>query len=267
MKKNLGYGLGVSVLFLLFSYSQIIYAIDKTSETDVQSLALGDVRSLSPALSNPAAILLLKNGEIGIFTINRFGMKELNTSGVYGIFPNKWLSAGCKFSSYGYEEYRLSRGEISLAKKITPEISIGVQFGCLHENSILKEQNKTYFIADPGIYWRLHPKFELAFITENLFHTSKFVKPSFYTGIIYKPIPEFHVFIENGFNFQNQVHLSFGIQYEILYQLTFRCGFRTDSSNPAIGASWKWERWKIDAVFLLHNFLDLSSGLNFSYSF
>ena len=267
MKTNLCYGLGIALLFLLSNCPQPVYAIDETSETDIRSLTLGGVRSLSQELLNPATISLRENGEVGIFTINRFGMKELNTNGMYGIFPNKWLDAGCKFSTYGYEDYRLIRGEISLAKKITPGISIGVQFGCLHENSFLKEQNELYFIADPGIYWKIHPKFEMAFITENLFHTSDFVKPSFYAGVTYKPIREFQIFIENGVDLHNQFHLSAGIQYEILSKLTFRCGFRSDSPNPAIGASWKSGRWRIDAAFLLHNSLDMSSGIGLNYLF
>jgi hypothetical protein len=267
MKKNLCYGFGMALLFLLFNYSQTAYAIDETSETDIPSLALGGVRALGREVSNPAFIPFREGGEVGISTINRFGMKELNTNGVYVIFPNKWIDAGCKFSSYGYEEYRLIRGEISLAKQITSGLSIGAQFGYLHENSFLKEQNEAYFIADPGIYWKIHPKLELAFISENLFHTSELVKPSFYIGTTYSPIPEFQIIVEGGFNLRDQMHLSVGIQYEILSQLVFRCGLRSDSPNPGIGASWKWRSWKIDVAFLLHNSLDLSSGIGLSHSF
>lgn len=266
MKKNLSYGLGIGLLFLFITCIQTSYAEDETSETDIRSMASGNHRSLSQELLNPATIAFREKGEMGLIVLNRFDMKELNTYGAYAIFPNKCLDAGFKFSTYGYEEYRLIRGEISLAKKVTPEIAIGVQFGCLYEDSFLKEKSETGLIADPGIYWKINHKFEFAFITENLINTSNFLKPTFYSGIVYKPITYFQIYLESGYS-RKQLHLSLGILYEILSQLTIRCGFRSDSFNPAIGASWKWKRWRLDVAFLLHNSLDLSSGIGLSYSF
>lgn len=266
MKKNFSYLQGITLLLLL-SYFQPVFSIpDETQETDIQSIALGNVRSLSPELLNPAGIAFRDKGEIGISVLDRFGMKELNTYGIYAIFPDKRIDVGLKFATYGYEEYRLIRGEVNLAKKITPQIAIGVQLGCLYENSFLRERNRMYLIADPGIYWKIHPKLELAFVSENLINTSDFLKPVFYIGLVYKTTNDLYMFAEGGLGIQQKSHLSLGIQYEILSQLSVRCGFRSDSLNPALGASWDFGRWKISAAFLMHDKLELSSGIGIHYS-
>ena len=266
MKKNLSYRLGIALLFLLFSYQQTTRAQDEASGSDIRGLGSGGIRSLSEEMLNPATISFREKGEISIFSFNRFGIKELSTSGIRGIFPNKRLNIGCKFLSYGYEDYRLTQGEISVAKNITPSLSLGIQFGCLHENSILQAQNKMYYFADPGIYWKVHSKFKWAFVSKNLLSTFNNSKPAFYMGTLYKPVPEFQIHVESGLRLPGNSHFSFGILYEILSQLSVRCGFRTDTSNPSIGASWELGRWRIDTVFLLHNSLDLSSGIGVCYS-
>ena len=264
--KNLNYLLRITCLFLLFKCSQSIYAFDETLETDVRSLALGSTHSVSSVLFNPAFISFQEKTRVGISAISRFEMKELSTGGFYGIFPNRRLDAGISFATYGYEEYRLSQGEVSLAKKISSTFSIGIQFGCLYEDSFLKENTETFFFGDPGVYWDLHSKFKIAFITENLLSTSDFFKPAFYIGGIYEPTPNFRLFVENGFGTEKRTHFAIGIEYEILSVLDIRCGFRTDTPNPGIGASWKFDGWRIDATFLLHDKLNLSSGVGISYS-
>ena len=266
MKRYLNYYRGLVYIVLSLNCSQIAFASNEIPQTDIRSLSVGGINSLSRELLNPAAISFLENGEVGLSTVNRFGMKELSTYGVYGVFLNKWLDGGIQFSTYGYEEYRLTQGEINLAKRITSGLSIGVQFGCLHENSFLKEANEMYFVADPGLYWKINSQFDLAFVSKNLLSTSNFLKPAFYAGLGYRPIRDFHILAEGGFVSEKQSYLSLGIEYEILSVLTFRCGVRTDTPNPAIGAAWRWGKWRVDIVFLLHNQLDLSSGIGLSYS-
>ena len=265
-KKDLNYLLGIVCLFLLFKQPQTMYAFDGTLETDVRNLALGGIRSVGSELTNPASISFPEKNQVGLSAISRFGMKELSTGGLYGLFPNSRLDIGIQFASYGYEDYRLSRGEVSLAKKISSTFSIGVQIRCLHEDSFLQEDAETFLSGDPGIFWKIHPKFEIGFITENLLDTSDSFKPTFYVGGIYKPTSHFQIFLENGFDTQKNIHISLGIEYEILSTLDIRCGFRSDTSNPGIGATWKFNEWRIDVAFLLHNKLNVSSGIGISYS-
>jgi hypothetical protein len=112
------YGIRIFLLFLFIHCFQASYPIDETSGMDVRALSLGQVKSLSHELLNPAFLAFQQQKLLGAAVYNRFGMKELSTKSLYGMIPNHFINAGFKLSAYGYEDYQLLQGQFSLAKKI-----------------------------------------------------------------------------------------------------------------------------------------------------
>jgi len=246
----------------LFAYSQ-----EETNDVDARALALGNIKALSRNLSNPAYLAFTEQKELGASVYNRFGMKELNTMSIYAMLPNQTIDAGFLFSSYGYEEYRLLQGQVSLAKKLSSCLSIGTNITYLNENSILEPKSKSFLSADIGLYYHINDSFEAAFTTENLLHTSNSFHSFYNVGILYRLLPSCPVLLEAGSDFNQYLEIKAGIEYKIVDQFTVRAGFRTQPQTPSIGFAYTGTQWGTEVAFLLHPVLGVSSAIGISYYF
>lgn len=262
LKKSILY---FAVLFMGISHA--VYSYEEINDVDARALALGNIKALSRGLSNPACLAFKEQKEFGGSVYNRFKMKELNTVGIYTLFPNRAIDAGVLLSSYGYEDYRLLQGRVSLAKKLSSCFSIGTKLSYMNENSILEPENKNYFSADVGFYYRINESFEAAFSTENLLHTSSLFPVICDLGISYRLLPDCFVLVETGSDFRKYLDVKTGIEYEIAGWFSVRAGFRTRLKTPSLGFACTGTRWKTDVAFLLHPVPGLSSAIGVAYFF
>jgi len=260
-------GMKIVILFLFISKIQPVYPIDETKSVDVRTLSLGQMNALSQGLTNPAYIPFLERKQIGVSVFNRFEMKELSTRSIWCLIPNRLLDMSFHLSAFGYSDYQLIEGQAGFAKKISQGFSIGTSVNYITENSILEETVHTYFHADVSFFWRINDSFECALTTENLIHTRNF-QPSFcFAGVKYQLMPTACILLEAGYDFQNQLSVSAGLEYEIVRQLMVRGGFRNNPKMPSLGFAYKSERWSVESVFMFHQALGLSSGISVGYSF
>ncbi|GHT84232.1 hypothetical protein FACS189420_2090 [Bacteroidia bacterium] len=267
MKIYFRFGIKIFFLSLFINCFQTTYPADETANTDVRALSLGQVKALSQELLNPSFLSFIEQKQFGISVYNRFAMKELSTQSLYGLIPNRFIDTGFKFSAYGYEDYQLLQGQISLAKKISPTFSIGTNLIYLNVNSVLDDKIRNYLMADVGVFWRINDSFDWAFTTENLLYTQNFCRTLFYTGINYHLSSICHVLLETGADFRNEFHISAGIEYEIAEQFAVRGGFRNNPQTPSLGFAYTLNQWKVDAGFLLHPVLGVSSAISINYFF
>ena len=267
MKQTFNKGLKVILLSLFFYFSQPLFAWDELTGTDVRSLALGQVVALSHTLSNPSGISFLDHKEVSLSFYHRFELKELNTQSVCLILPNKRLDAGIDLTTYGYSDYRLISGNTAISKKIHPKLALGASFAYLYQDSFLEEKPKHFIQAAPGIFWQINSRFELAFVARNLIDTRPSSKRIFHGGINFYPVSDCTILAEISSDFDNRTGLALGFEYLLIDALIVRGGFRSDHSNAAIGAGWIFQKWKIEATFMLHDRLGLSSAIGASYSF
>lgn len=258
---------GFISLFLFIGLTQSVYAFEETSATDVRSLSLGEVQALSLELSNPAQLSFQENKKAGVSLFNRFGMEELNTRSIHGIFPSKFIDFGAKLSVFGYEEYQLTEGKIGLSKKLTPALSLGASFSYLSEDSWLEDKIQHYVRGEIGAFWQINSRFDLAITSQNLLSTIPLEKRIIFTGINYRPDSSCLILIEVGSDFKKETHVSLGFEYFLIDSLIVRGGFRTKTENPGIGAAWSLKNWQIETTFFIHNRLGLSSAIGLNYSF
>ena len=252
---------------LCMGISHFAYSQRETNDVDARALALGNSKALSRNLSNPAYLAFTKQKELGASVYNRFEMKELNTMSVHALIPNRMIDAGFLFSTYGYEDYRLIQGQVSLAKKLSSCFSIGTNVTYLNENSILEPESKNYLSADIGLYYRINELFETAFTTENLLHTGNLFHSFYNMGILYRLLPNCTVLLETGSDFSEYFNVKTGIEYEIVGQFAVRAGFRTQPQIPSIGFAYTGMQWRTDVAFLLHPVLGISSAIGIGYFF
>ena len=247
--------------------SHSAYSQRETNDVDARALALGNLKALSRNLLNPAYLAFTEQKELGASVYNRFGMKELSTMSIYVMIPNRMIDAGFQFSTYGYDEYRLLQGQISLAKKLSSCFSIGTNVNYLNVNSILEPESKSYLSADIGLYYQINESFDAAFSTENLLHTNSRFPVLYNAGILYRLIPDCNVLLETGSDLKKFYDVKVGIEYEIAGQFTVRAGFKTQPKVPSFGFAYTGTWWRTDVAFLLHPVLGLSSAIGISYIF
>ena len=260
-------GMKIAFLFLFISKLQLIYPFEETKSVDVRALSLGQMKSLSQGLTNPAFVPFSERKQIGISVYTRFEIKELSTRSICCLIPNRLIDMSFHLSMFGYDEYQLIEGRAGFAKKLSPSFSIGTSVGYTTKNSILEENVQTYLHADISCFWRINDSFEWALTTENLMHTRN-SQPSFcFTGINYQLIPTTGILLEAGYDFRKQFSISAGFEYEIVNQLMVRGGFRNSPKMPSLGFAYKIEHWKVETAFLFHSALGLCSGISVGFLF
>ena len=244
-----------------------LYSQLETNDVDARALALGNVKALSRNLFNPACLAFKEQKELGASVYNRFGMKELNTMCAYVMIPNRTIDAGLLFSTYGYEDYRLLQGQVSLAKKLSSRLSIGTNVTYLNINSILEPESKSYLSADIGLYYLINERFEAAFTTENLLHTNNPFFSFCNAGILFRLLPDLILLLETSSDYKKHFNVKTGIEYEIAGHFTVRAGFKNQPQTPSIGFAYSEPQWRTDVAFFLHPVLGLSSAIGIGYCF
>jgi len=266
MKSYFCRGMKIVFLFLFIGKFQAAYSFEEVKSIDIRALSLGQVRALS-RLTNPAFLPFSEQKLIGASVFSRFEMKELSTQSVFGLIPNRLLDMNVRLSMFGYSEYQLIEGQAGFAEKLSSNFSIGTSVCYLIENSILGESLRTHLQADVSFLWQINQTFEWALITENLLHTRNSQPAACFSGLRCQLHPATCVLAEAGYDSQKRFHITAGVEYEIVKDLTVRGGFRNNPQAPSLGFAYKVEHWNIETAFLFHQALGLSSGIAIAYIF
>jgi hypothetical protein len=252
-------------LSLVLTNIQTSFAIKEVNTSDVRSFSLGKIRALSDELLNPAHLSFSNRKEAGMYVFNRFLMKELNTATLYLKYPNKWIDAGAKLSTFGYADYRMTLSQLSFAKKVFPDLSVGVYFSYLHEYSILETHLRHSFASGVGVCFRLNKQVDLALLGENLLYTSKENRTNVSAGLKYRATEQALFLLETGGGKETPFGFSAGFEYEILNRFTVRSGFASNPATPSFGIACQWNAWSIDAGFSFHSSLGTSSIIGIKF--
>jgi hypothetical protein len=267
MKNFISFG----VKIVIFSFFSALFcpalAIGERTSTNAHSFALGDLHALDQSFINPASLSFQSDKQLRLSVLNRFEMKELNTSNLFGIFPNEWVDAGVLFSHYGYKDYQIIQVQTGFSKKIFSGLSLGINLIYSHESSILEENPNHRLSADMGIRYQYSPTVEWAFLAENGIHTGKESCWNLYGGMSYKAVDNCRLFIESGYGATQKLSFSLGIDYELVEQLNVRAGIQTANQTPSFGIAYRWNKWQINTGFSLHPTLGISSIIELIYNF
>ncbi|MDR2806486.1 MAG: hypothetical protein LBB85_12810 [Dysgonamonadaceae bacterium] len=263
-----GFNLLQVQFFVVFLLSfQGVCASDAWLSTGARSFSLGNIHSVGDEWLNPAAVSFTEGKQIGLSVFNRFQMNELNTGGCYFAFPNKYLDAGVRFSTFGYEEYRLTQLQGSFAKKIRTNLAIGIQLNYRHTRSHWEEDSQGGFSSGLGIYYRLNEQVDLALLGENLLCFSDEDVWRWLAGLQYRVSESVAFFLETGYDREKTFRFSAGVDYAIFEQFHIRSGYDSDSGMPAFGVGYNWNRWQVDVGFSFHSVLGMSSIIGVMYKF
>jgi hypothetical protein len=253
--------------FITGSFSFPAQAIGELVSTDARSFSLGNLHALSREFLNPASLSFHTNPQVSISVLNQFEMKELNTFCAGGKYPNPYVDAGLTVSQSGYTDYRTVRIQSGFAKKILPNLAIGLHLAYFRESSFLEESARNRLSSDIGLYYQLNPKFALALLAANVLHTFPGRIENFYGGLTYEALDNCFFLAETHYDINRHFNLSLGIEYELAEKFILRTGIQTGLKLPSFGVAFQENRWTMDAGFSLHPVLGVSSIIGINYYF
>jgi len=252
--------------FLVFLFPvQVLYATDAWFTTGARSFSLGNIRAAGDEWLNPATISFTERKHLSLSVFNHFQMSELNTVNLSFACPNKYLDAGLLFSTFGYEDYRITQLQSSFSKNIIPDLSIGIQLNYRNTKSRWEEDSQAGFSSGLGIYYRLGKRVDLALLGENLLCFSWKEMWRWQAGLQYQVSESVNVFAEIGYNKEKVFRFSVGMEYAILEQFYIRSGYDSMHGMPSFGVGYGWNRWQVDVGFSFHSVLGMSSVIGVKY--
>jgi outer membrane receptor protein involved in Fe transport len=247
--------------FFVFCF-QVSFAANHLFISDARAFSLGNIRSLSDELINPARISFSQQKEIGIAVLNHFQLSELNTANLYFKYPNQYLDAGVKFSTFGFEDYRISQIQFGFSKKIHSSFALGIHLTGLSEYSLHNENSRYFLSASIGFYYIVNEDLHFTGLAENCIETFDENKLLLSSGIKYLIAENSIFYLETQYEKENRFNFSLGFEYDILEQFNIRTGIQTNPKIPSLGITYKWEKWDIDAGFSFHSTLGISSMIS-----
>jgi len=244
-----------------------LFSFEEVTTTDARTLAMGNPHALSREFTNPAYLSFLSEYKVSASLHNRFQMSELNTSGLRFVLPNKFIDAGFQFSHFGYQDYNFLSFQTGLAKQINERFSIGSKINLTYLNNFLDEHAQTGVKVGIGGVYQLSEPVRICLLAENIASTSNEKDYSLHFGLDYQCLPNLNLSSEISYNFEKQINLSLGAEYQIIDELFFRAGFRTYCSIPSLGAAYTFKNIEIGIAFTSHRTLGGSSMIEIGYKF
>ncbi|MDP1727699.1 MAG: hypothetical protein Q8M15_13020 [Bacteroidota bacterium] len=204
--------------------------------------------------NNPASIALINNFKIGLYQEIRYRQAALTLSALSVIKPGKFVNTGFGLVQQGTGNFNQQKINISIAKVLNPQVSMGINFTFLGTH-IAEQEYKGNFLAEMGLIFK--PNKALIFGCYVFNPTQVKFKQS-----IPEPIP---AFVRIGFCYMFSAQLKFlgefehriifgnipkfGFEYTPVPAFTFYTGW---AQNPQLicfgsGFNYKKTRWSITA--------------------
>jgi hypothetical protein len=245
--------------------AQVLYATDAWFDTGARSFSLGNIRTVGDEGFNPASNSFAERKQLGLSVFNRFQMSELNTANLSFIYPNKYLDAGFRLTTFGYEDYRITQLQGNFSKKIISDLSIGIQLNYRNIRTRWEEDSQAVFSSGLGIYYRLNEQVDIALLGENLLCTAKEKNWRWQAGLQYRASENVALFLETGYNKEKLFRFAVGAEYAILKQFHIRSGYDSVHGMPSFGVGYNWNCWQVDVGFSFHSILGMSSIIGVGY--
>lgn len=258
-----------------------ILAIDffSLAQTDIGGARISGMGNTQVAITdlfsqNQGGLALLEKHEIGIFSRQRFQLKELSQLYANGVYVSKWGNFGLKTFYSGHPDFNKAQVGLAYGKKLSNTFSGGVQVN-MHQYAITNYGTSSFFSFELGFRAALSKHFDLGF---HLFNPTSTTlnkdngltiqsKPAIDLGISYRQ-DNYLISTEVSKEGNNVApNLKLGIEYTFYKALFVRLGLNTTPSLLSFGVGTQWENLKMDISYSYHQLLGSTPGISLSYVF
>lgn len=223
---------------------------------------------------NQGSLGLLEQHEVGIFSRQRFLLKELSQLYANGVFVSKWGNFGLKTFYTGHPDFNNTQLGFAYGKKLSNTFSGGVQVN-MHQYAITNYGTSTLLSFELGFRAKLSDYFNLGFHLFNPGNTSLNQE----NGLILQTKPAINLgisFYQENYLIATEVskegnnvapNLKLGAEYTFYEVLFFRLGINTNPSLMSFGIGTQWKNLKADVNYSYHQLLGSTPGISISYTF
>jgi len=212
-------------------------------------LGIADVWATS---HNQAAMALIDQTTAGAYYEDRFNMEELSLKAAALVYPTRYGSIGASFSSFGSVDYSENKAGLAFSKKLGSRFMLGIQLDYFLIDQPLGYGSAMAFTTEVGL---LTIPFDGLEIGAQLFNPTK-VHYSQFNDNYLSEIARFGAKYEIGGQVRLMAEISkdilmksvycFGLEYDLLKNLSLRYGYRTVYASNSFGLGVRLSRFILD---------------------
>lgn len=229
-------------------------------------------QSAYSAINNPALMPLLAHWQSGVYSEQRFGLKELTLSNISVVMPTKSVHIGAAINYFGFSNYNQQRFVLSAAKKLSESFSLGVQLNYQLTN-IVDYGSAGAWVAGAGFMYK--PTHQLT-VSGFVFNPTQQklslavadkIPSLFRLGVAYQVNDKVDVLAEGEQQLEQKINVRAGLRYQVHPRVGLGIGFNSNPVAVHFGTSIKFNQVMIDAAAGVHQVLGVIPQVGIRFPF
>jgi hypothetical protein len=207
-----------------------------------------------------------------VFYTSKFGLKEFSQMAGSFVLPTKTGVFGLGYSQFGTGQFKENKFGIAFAKKLSSEVSAGIQIDYLSSLFPENKRAKGFVTFEGGILYESSEKLNLGVHIFNPFHlgfetlTGKVKMPvTFRTGANYRFSEFLLMCFELEKNSENNLILKTGTEFLPLRNLAIRFGFSGKPFAYTAGIGYQYGKISTDIGFSYHGVLGFTPSVSIQF--
>ncbi|MCJ0743495.1 hypothetical protein [Pedobacter montanisoli] len=231
------------------------------------------VKDVWSTVANPAGITAIKSATVAINYSKFLFDSELNTQAASLIIPFTKTFGGLSFLRHGFTEYNEIKTGITIGKKFSEHLSIGLRAN-LHQLSISHYGNSTTFSIDLGAIYTLNNQIDIgAYITNpsrQNFNSSAIannIATTLNIGASYLASDKVLIAASLSKELQAEPDVRLGIDYSPISLLSLRGGISSRPFKQFFGIGLSYQKIMLDTAIENHPQMGCTPQIGLSYAF
>lgn len=253
----------IFILFITINFSLIAQLSPGAKQISLSNSDVAMSNDVFSAFNNIAGLAQLNWREIGIYySPAPFGLSELSNGYLAYIEPSSIGSFSFGAMTYGFELYRESGFLIGYSNKIFNKFFYGISFN-LHSVNIKNYGSDFAIYLNLGSLVYLTKDLRFGLFIENLNRASfsedeEQIPTVIHSGFSYDILKELSINICLEKDIRYKPSFQFGVDYDIIDNLSIRSGFSNNPSNYSAGIGINYSMFNLDYAVSSHNDLGLT---------
>ena len=262
-------------LFLFFLYGGVSFAAFENFGSGAKSAGMGNASlgntDIWAIFNNQAGLADLKYMQAGVFYESRFLMPDLGVKGGSFALPTTSGTFGVSINSFGYAQYNENRYGLAYARKLAPNINVGIQINYLSLNIAENYGRKSAFTGEIGFQAKLSDKLGIAghvfnpvrskiadYQQENAAMILKL-------GMNYRFSDKVFFAVEGEKELDHPMNVKTGLEYHITDPLYLRAGINTNPFVSSFGFGLQVKNFMVDIATSYHSVLGYTPQMSLIY--
>jgi hypothetical protein len=216
--------------------------------------------------ANQAALAKINSISAGIYSENRFLLKELSLYNAAVAIPTHSGNFGFNAGYFGFADYNETQLGLAYARNLGAKVDVGVQFN-YYAIRVAGYGNAPAVNFEIGTILHLTGKLSAGVHVYNPVagkwgvNEEEKLASVYSAGLGYEASENFFISIEIEKEEDKPVNVNAGLQYKFLPQILARAGLSAATSSMYTGIGFGWRSIRLDATASYHPQLGITPGL------